>query len=182
MRSLVPKLETVANLAIVATCSVFLILVATRLVVSRQSPSQRKNPGILVKGESLPAPLADRTFLRGAQRTLFMYLRSDCQFCASGVPFYQRLSHDVRLRESGRAQLALVTSDSADKAAEYVSQNNLSVLRTFAIAPQNLASLKLPGTPSLVLVDSDGVIKRVWIGALDDGHQAEVLDALFGQE
>jgi hypothetical protein len=38
--------------------------------------------------------------------------------------------------------------------------------------------LKVPGTPTLILTNRDGVVSRVWVGQLSDDTQSEVLQAL----
>jgi len=38
-----------------------------------------------------------------------------------------------------------------------------------------LASLKIAGTPTLLLVDRGGVVKNVWVGQLNDQSEADVM-------
>jgi len=38
-----------------------------------------------------------------------------------------------------------------------------------------LASLKIAGTPTLLLVDRRGVVENVWVGQLTDQGEADVL-------
>ncbi len=40
----------------------------------------------------------------------------------------------------------------------------------------NFQSLQIGGTPTLLLVDSDGVVQKVWLGKLPEAEEQEVLD------
>lgn len=40
--------------------------------------------------------------------------------------------------------------------------------------------LPVSGTPTLLLVDSEGLVTHAWIGLLDAGREADVIEALFG--
>jgi hypothetical protein len=42
---------------------------------------------------------------------------------------------------------------------------------------QNLDALKVLGTPTVILLDSDGRIEREWIGQLAHGEEEEVMNA-----
>ena len=39
--------------------------------------------------------------------------------------------------------------------------------------------LPVSGTPTLLMVDRDGVVTNAWIGLLSEERKAEVIDALF---
>ena len=40
----------------------------------------------------------------------------------------------------------------------------------------NFQSLQIGGTPTLLLVDSNGVVQKVWLGKLTEAKEQEVLD------
>ena len=44
--------------------------------------------------------------------------------------------------------------------------------------PIDFSAIKIPGTPTLLLVDNNGKVLNVWVGKLDDRHEKEVLKTL----
>ncbi len=171
------RLETAVNVAILLTCVIVVFVSATRLWNSGRTSLPPKNPQVLYPGESLP-PVVDFN-LGAAQRTLLLYLKADCQYCTLSLPFYRRLARETRLQGSGRVQLSMVTSDSRETATEYSKVNSLGGIGIVSIPPQLISRLKLPGTPTLVLVDSRGTVNQVWLGQLDATREEEVVQALF---
>jgi hypothetical protein len=40
----------------------------------------------------------------------------------------------------------------------------------------NFQSLQIGGTPTLLLVDSNGIVQKVWLGKLSETKEKEVMD------
>jgi hypothetical protein len=70
--------------------------------------------------------------------------------------------------------LAIVPQDKKE-GETYLSQNGVAV---DYVASKELRELRVPATPTLLLVDRDGRIQSVWVGRLDAGRQSEVLSKL----
>jgi thiol-disulfide isomerase/thioredoxin len=175
------RLEATANAAIVLTCAMAIAVVAARFIGNRHSSdSELKAKGVLTTGETLPISVVDTAFLRQADETLLIYGKSECTFCKASAPFYERLSHDIRATSSGRMQLGWLTTDTVGTAEEYLRLTNTLVAHTFTISQDQSRLLRLPGTPSLVLVNSRGTVQRVWVGALDESHEQEVRQLVLG--
>ena len=59
-----------------------------------------------------------------------------------------------------------------DEVAKYVNDNHLAV---DSVADADLRSLGIGGTPSLILVDSKGIVTDFWIGQLQRPEEDQVI-------
>ena len=119
-----------------------------------------------------PPPLADVQLdgevigvnFAEADRTLLMVLQSDCPFCEQSVPFYRSLPP----RPAGLLLvIAAPPGDVGIKAyAEFIKPDG--------VVWAEPESLPVRGTPTLLLVNSEGVVENAWMGLLDEGRQAQV--------
>jgi len=114
-----------------------------------------------------------------SERTLVMVLRHDCKYCAASLPFYRDLAKQFSTPESSRrVQLVVVMPDEPDVARDYVDSNKLQVTAVIPLSPDERLELRVRGTPTLLLADKTGRIKKVWTGQLDSSQQDEVRQAL----
>jgi hypothetical protein len=104
------------------------------------------------------------------QRTLVLVLREGCPYCTESAPFYQKLVHEAE--ESKRVHLMAVLPQEPSNAREYLKQLGVAIAD---IRQATLASLRIEGTPTLVLVNNAGVVTDVWIGKLSSRNEAAVL-------
>jgi len=73
------------------------------------------------------------------------------------------------------ASLIAAAPDEGPEAAGWWGGHNLT---TPLLEPVSLASLHVSGTPTLLLVDRAGILKRYWVGQLSEREEAEVLSAV----
>jgi hypothetical protein len=106
-------------------------------------------------------------------QTLLMVLSRDCHFCTESAPFYQRLSRETAGRP-GIHLLALFPQE-AEEGRKYLDNLGISVNEIRQAAP---ASTGAGGTPTLILVDQNGIIKKSWVGKLSAPEESEVLSQL----
>jgi thioredoxin-related protein len=171
------KLDATVNVAIIATCLAIVASLAIRFVVEPRRQASVARPPVLHVGDALP--VLDDVRYDGAERTLVMFLRADCQYCTASIPFYQRLADRIRQAQAGQVQVLLVTSDSKETATAYVAKNRLLVSSIVIPSQEQNAKLKLRGTPTLVLTDRSGIVKAVWAGQLDLTGEQDVLKGLL---
>jgi len=93
----------------------------------------------------------------GHDRTLLLVLRKGCHFCEDSAPFYQRL----------------VAKQQQDN-PKVVQSERLGVQ---ALPGVPLQTLKVSGTPTLLLVDRSGTVLNTWIGVLSPRQELEVMRA-----
>lgn len=107
--------------------------------------------------------------------TLVLALKVGCPHCENELPFYEKL---VRQNDalSSHVSVIAVFPDSAET-VESAYPNRL--LRIRRITDTDLQFLNVTGTPTLLLVDSAGRVKRVWKGELDEESRNAVAEAII---
>ena len=104
-------------------------------------------------------------------KTLYLFLSSGCQYCASSIGFYQRL-----IKQSTEAtNLRLVAVFPADDAQ---GKDFLKVETPLETAKLNFAEYGVSGTPTLVLVDEGQNVLTVWRGKLTLRKESSVMQEL----
>ena len=71
--------------------------------------------------------------------------------------------------------LVAVLPDDVDSARRYLSSLGVSVAN---VKQASLDSLEVPGTPTILVVDSTGLVTDAWIGRLTATREGEVLSQL----
>lgn len=170
------RLETAVNVAILATC---LAIVATLGQRAWTNAHPSTPPSLFRLGDTFPG--FDGVDTTQVDRTLVMVVRHDCQYCADSVPFYRVLAAKVRSQgPAAGSQLVVVTTDDIETANRYVDENHIDVTRVVAVPPKDRAMLRVPGTPTLILLNRNRRIEKVWVGRLDQGGQKQVESAVVG--
>lgn len=108
------------------------------------------------------------------KQTLVLYLSNTCRFCTESGPFYQKLAE----KNSGdRIKLITVLPQPEDKCREYMEKLKVPVrdVRSASLAPIGVTS-----TPTLLLVNEDGIVSEMWVGKLREDKEKQLLDRLFG--
>jgi peroxiredoxin len=107
-------------------------------------------------------------------RTLVLALRKGCHFCEDSMPFYRKLAN---LEELNRidAHVVAVFPDDAPTVQQLVQKEQLPVQALPAVA---LDQMKVQGTPTLILVDQQGRVSKVWEGQLAAPGEEEVISAI----
>ena len=105
--------------------------------------------------------------------TLVMSLDSECVFCGESMPFYRRV------QEHDRADVQIVvTAPFFDTAIhDYLALQEIKPDSVVLLQPEDFLE---SGTPTLLLVDSEGLVTHAWIGLLDPNREEEVLEVVFG--
>lgn len=102
-----------------------------------------------------------------ASRTLLMVIQSDCHFCEQSRPFYGHLPR------GGDTQIVIAAplGDTDIESYRHLIEPDEVVFVEPGVLP-------VRGTPTLLLVDSEGRVDAAWIGLLDSRREAEVLEVL----
>jgi len=165
-------LQTAANVAVIGLCLLVAWLATTRGLGTAAPVSSAPALSYRV-GDSIDA--VDGVDFRAASATLVFVVREDCRFCNESLPFYRRLSA-ARDRAATQMPRLIVLSTDADEAlSAYLQTQNIHVDQVKTIQP---GALKVPGTPALLLVTSDGTIRNFWRGRLNEAQEKDVFKAL----
>jgi peroxiredoxin len=106
------------------------------------------------------------------KKTLVFFLKKGCVFCTSSAPFYRQLLQDASKRD---VKSLAILPDPEPEARSYVESLELQ-MDTVQTGP--LQTYKITGTPTVLFVDSQGIVRNVWFGAAPE-HEKEMRDQLI---
>lgn len=168
--SILKKTELLANIAIIVVALLLGgVLVKRYLLPGNPAPPARVDPRI---------PAGTKASLTGVDwtkngQTLLLVLSSDCRYCTESAPFYQRLTREM----TGRTDVHLIAlfPQEVEEGKKYLTNLGVSIDEIRQAAP---GSVGAGGTPMLILVDAQGVVKNSWVGKLSAPEESEVLNQL----
>jgi thioredoxin-related protein len=161
------KVELIAN-----TVVILLALVIGSVYLKDRFSTVGPESNEIKVGDKLPH--LDGWDWSAHDRTLVLVLRKGCHFCEDSAPFYQRLAAK-RHKERSKTAIVAVFPDARDSINDVVQLEEMGVR---ALPGVPLESLKVSGTPSLLLVDGSGTVLNAWIGMLSPKQELEVLTAV----
>jgi hypothetical protein len=136
-------------------------------VVSLLMALAERSPGYAV-GDRLDIPGVDN----GSDGTLVLWLDSACQPCVDSMTFYRRLRGSV-----GSVQVFALARETDRSLRIFLATHGLAVDSVLSLGD---TPTKFVGTPTVVLVDSTGTIRRLWLGRLPSTEaEDEVLTTLL---
>jgi hypothetical protein len=97
-----------------------------------------------------------------------------CGYCTESMPFYRRLAA-LDLVASGSVRISAAAVGALERLSPYLDQHELTVSSVVTIRS---TELRIEGTPTLVLLDPNGVVINSWAGLLDPDREAEVVAAI----
>jgi thioredoxin-related protein len=106
------------------------------------------------------------------QKTLILALRTDCKYCNESAPFYKRVIDAAR---TANINLIAVFPTSKEESATHLQKLGLENLD---VRQASLDTLKVGGTPTLILTNSKGEITKSWLGKLPPDKESEVINQL----
>lgn len=130
------------------------------------------------QGASVRTLIGKRMALSGvdwskSQRTLIFALQAGCHFCSESGGFYRRL---VQQRTRfGDTRLVAVLPQNPEDSKEYLSKIGFAADE---IRQSSLSALGVRGTPTLLLVNENGVITDAWAGKLSPAREKDLIGQL----
>ncbi len=107
-----------------------------------------------------------------SQRTVVLALSTHCHFCSASGPFYKRLQEAARVRG---VRIIAVLPQPTDEALSYLQNLGLSIS---VVRQAPLVNVSVTATPTLMMVDSQGVVTDGWTGQLPPEFEKEVISKL----
>ena len=98
-------------------------------------------------------------------------LQENCHYCEESIPFYRGLLPKLDLQ---KIQPVFVLPQPEKDARTYLKERGLDVPPAVQFIQSNLASIKVRGTPSVILLSSNGTVQQFWEGELNKDGQAAV--------
>lgn len=158
-------LDRVLNIVTVAVVVVFLALTARRYF----GPAVLGTVEIMRTGSKVRLAGVDWS---ANKRTLLFILQPGCSFCKASAGFYRDLLRSNR--EDAFHPLAIVPA-ALNEGAEFLSAYGIAIPD---VRPADFGTLNVSGTPTLMLVGSDGRLQDSWTGKLTTEREEEVFRAL----
>jgi hypothetical protein len=169
-------LEKAANVGIVVvSCAIVADIgyrhfvpapVASSPVAARPAPIEYKVGDTLEPIPGLPAS--------PGSRSLLFVVRSTCPYCTQSMDFYQRVVQQTR-SDHLPVRLVGVCLEGLDACNAYFKAHNVSMDLTVGVT---LGSIKVSGTPTLLLLDERNKVTSVWTGTLAPSREQAFLLAL----
>ena len=157
---MITEVEVLANIAVIITAIVLCtVLVRKQLFLDEQTPVfsaaissvSTVSHGVKV-GEKDIRCLVEWSL---RDRTLVLALSTSCHFCTESAPFYRALEKT----KPPNVQLVAILPQEPDESRNYLTKRGLHLSD---IAKASLASIGVNGTPTLILVDKNGLVKQSW--------------------
>lgn len=102
-----------------------------------------------------------------------MFLQSGCQYCTKSKYFYNEIVRD--LRDESNIKVLALFSDEDNRFQDYLNElglQNVEAVRT------DFDKVGIEGTPTLAIIDGNGVIQNVWKGLLSIKSEIEAKQKL----
>ena len=106
------------------------------------------------------------------RKSLIFFLKKDCVYCEAIAPAYRELISDS---QQFNVNLIAILPNSVDEGRKYVESLRLPIE---SVQSGSLASYKIPGTPAVLMVDTEGIVRGVWFGA-EPGRDREMREKLI---
>jgi hypothetical protein len=169
MRNFRGKVEIVANCSIIVVA----ILLSIFLIKHLRKPSEAvSNAKSAVERNDLMGKKLSLPDVEWGQSdsTLVLAIQSKCHFCTESAPFYKQLVNTQAARSS--RQLIVISPESSEITKKYLDSLGVAISE---IRQTNFTALGVAGTPTLFLIDKDGVVTTSWRGKLNSEREADVL-------
>lgn len=154
------NIETGAQVLIaIAVLLIAGILVKRYLFTSQVSTENMQEEAQRLVGTRMSVPNVN---WQENRMSLILFLKKDCVFCKASAPFYRQLIADGSQRN---VKWIAILPESVEEGKAYLRSLELPIDN---VQSASLSSYKIRGTPSALFVDSQGIIKSVWLGAPAD--------------
>ncbi|MGC9995399.1 MAG: hypothetical protein ABSE79_08750 [Terriglobia bacterium] len=166
-----PKvLETVANLSTIVVSLLLSAVLVKVFLLPEARPSAAAARSRVAKGTSLKGSLPGVDWAKNG-RTLVLAISTRCHFCTDSAPFFQRISKE----RPPSTKLLAVLPQTVDESRKYLEKEGV---RVDDVRQAQLDSIKVSGTPTLLLVDNTGSVAEAWVGKLEPPQEEDVLTVL----
>ncbi len=137
-------LEIITNTAVVIVILVLAGVFGWKWIY----PTKNKMSNPFIKG-NLFSQLKDLNE-ESYKKTLVLALNTNCNFCVQSLPFYKNLAESNS--QNKNLQIVALFPQSQDEVRKFLGENNLNIK---SISNVDYGTLKVPVTPTIILIDSN---------------------------
>jgi hypothetical protein len=170
---MVTSSETLANVAAAAMCLVVTYAVADRYIIAK--PTSAEPAGAYRPGDSFSGT-PDQVGIAQSRLSAVVVVSNNCHFCVESAPFYRQLTALQKTYPAETFQTVFLGMGGAADAEAFVSAHHLDA-RSVRATPEDVRS-RIPGTPTLILVDANGRVTSSWVGKLSAADENTVLSTV----
>jgi hypothetical protein len=170
VNSLFKRIELVANLAIIVVAIFFAVVLIRSYVIPKPSATQADTTFGIRTGTKLIVPDVDWS---ASRQTLVLALSTTCRFCSDSAPFYQRLAQERE--KNPNLRLVALFPQATSVSRSYLQELGVNV---DDVKQSTFESFGVNGTPTLILVNNQGIVEESWRGRLIPEKEAEVFGRL----
>jgi hypothetical protein len=164
-----PKLERIVHVCLIVVCLVSLVLLLERRFSPQSAPRSAAAIEKALLGKRLELAGAD---WKSSPINAVLYMNTNCHFCQESAPFYREIVNAQRGSQT-RVSLAVVPVEPPDVMRQYLANEHIGIGGVYNL-PSPVAGLT--GTPTWLILDIDGIVRRVFFGKLDEPRQKELLE------
>lgn len=173
MSTLYKKAELLANIAIIVVAIAVCFVLVKRFVIGSTGANRTTEFKEISAGEKISLTDVDWA---NSDKALLVVIAKGCHFCSDSAAFYQRLAQETTRRKN--VKLVAVFPHAVEEGKEYL--NGLGV-QISELLQASVDSIKVRGTPTLILVNDAGVVTDTWLGQLPPDKESEVFSRLLGR-
>jgi hypothetical protein len=158
------RLEVATNVAILCAFLLVAALAAKRLWEPSSAKSAAPSIGAKVSLQGIDWSTSNQN--------LVLALSTGCRFCSESADFYQRLVPSAT--SNGIRVLAVLPQPISD-GRSYLEKLGVPVPE---VVQSPLSAVDVSGTPTVLLIDGQGRIRKAWVGRLRPEQEQQVLGGL----
>ena len=178
---MIKKVEVLANIAVIIISVVLCTVLAKNYLFSaRVQNAVEAKPGSnspfaitpprssIQPGTKISLPGID---WGKSNRTLLLALSTNCHYCTESSPFYQQLQQ----QRPSDLRLVAVLPQTVELSRLYLNSLGVAI---GDVVQSPLGSVGVSGTPTLILLDSGGVVRDSWVGKLSEAEATKVISRI----
>jgi hypothetical protein len=161
-------MKVLAYIAVICVAG-FQLVPLVQKAANRQGSARTLAKSMIGERVELPAPIpGERHF------SLVFGLSTSCVYCKASAPFYRRLVGGLSPSASGHLRTIAILPDDTALAELYVRET-LGV-QLDSIVQGHPAWARM--TPTLLLVNEEGIVKEAWVGEIPPEEEPKVMAAV----
>jgi thiol-disulfide isomerase/thioredoxin len=159
------KLETATHVFLIGVCCLAGGLLIEQRFFSSAEPETVSASDLV--GREVKLPGAD---WQAAPISVLLQISSTCHFCNESMPFYKQLM-EARQAQAAKVPVIVASRDAVDVMRKHLEDSQVIVDKVLHSRLYSFGT----GTPTVYIVDSQGLVRRAYIGKLDSSGEKELL-------
>jgi hypothetical protein len=168
------RIEIATNMATIVVAITISVVLVKGYLLPATSAATRRTPQKARLETAVGTNISNRLQgidWRANNHTLLLVISTHCHFCTESAPFFRGLDREAQ----DKAKIVAVLPESVAEASSYLKSEGVSV---DAVKTASLDGVGVTGTPTMLLVDAEGVVVSKWVGKIKPEEESSVPDTL----